>query len=130
MAEVAPEPRQLVTDLGDGAGGIVAQSRDQYRDTTGPVALVHDLCVMDALELTCPLLDRPLDVVLGHRPGLGRIDRGSEPRIVVGVAAGQLRGHRDLAYELGELRASLGVGRSLVVLDLLPLGMAGHDQLG
>ena len=43
-----------------------------------------------------------------------------------GIAACDLGGHGDLTNQLGELRAPLGVGRGLVVLDLLPLTMTGH----
>jgi len=125
-SKVAAESRELVADLGDGAGGIVAQRGDQDRDAARTVTFVRHLDVVDALELARSFLDRALDVLLGHRSGLGRIDRCSEPRVMRGIAPGKLRGHRDLANELGELRSALGVGRGLVVLDLLPFAMAGH----
>src|SRR6202521_3415234 len=129
-SQVAAEPRELVPDLGDGARGIVAQRGNQDRDATRSISLVGDFGVMNSFELSRPFLDRALDVFLGHRPGLGRVYRGSKPGIVRGITAGELRRHRDLTNELRELGAALGVGGRLVMLDLLPLAMAGHTQLG
>jgi hypothetical protein len=84
---------------------------------------------MDALEITGSLFHGALDILLRHRTRFCRVDRRAQPRISGGVAAAQLRGHRDLANELGELRAALGVGGRLVMLDLFPLAVTGHDQL-
>src|SRR6185437_4228146 len=94
------------------------------------VALVSDLGVVNSLELAGSLLDGALDVFLGHRLGFGRVDRRSQPWVVCWIAAADLGGHRYLTNELGELRAALGIRRSLVVLDLLPFTVAGHNQLG
>ena len=47
----------------------------------------------------------------------------------VGVAAADARGDRHLADDLGEQLAALGVGRALLVLDRVPLGMSGHARL-
>src|SRR5258706_14475962 len=128
--QVAAEACELVSDFGDCASGVVTQRRYKNRDATRAVALVRHLDVVDALELTSPFFDCALDVVLRHRAGLRRIDRGSQPRIMGWIATSQLRGHRDFANELGELRDELRVGRSLVMLDLLPFTVAGHYQLG
>src|SRR4026209_19432 len=129
-ADVAAEPRELVPDLGDRPSGIVAQGGDQYRDTTGPVTLVCHLGVVNSFQLPGALLDGALDVVLRHRAGPRRVDRGPESRVVSGIPAAQLCRHRDLTNQLGELRPTLGVGGRLVVLDLLPFTMAGHILLG
>src|SRR5258706_3251752 len=126
--QVAAEACELVSDFGDCASGVVTQRRYKNGDATRAVALVRHVDVVDALELTRPLLDCALDVVLRHRAGLRRIDRGSQPRIVGWIATSQLGGHRDFANELGELRAALRVGRGLGMLDLLPFTMAGPNQ--
>ena len=51
----------------------------------------------------------------------------SRSRIVgVGVAAALARRHADLARDLGEQGAALGVGDALLALDRGPFGMTGH----
>ena len=125
-AEVAAAARELVADLGDRARRVVGERLDHERDAAGSVALVHDLTVLDAFELAGALLDRALDVVLGHRRRPRVLDRSAEARVAVRVTAALLGGDRDLADELREMRAALRVGRGFVVLDLLPLAVAGH----
>src|ERR1700737_5365103 len=128
--EIAAESGELMPDLGDGGGGIVAQRRNEDRDAARSIAFVGDLGVVNSFQLARSLLDRTLDVFLRHRPGLRRVYRGTKSGIVRGIAAGELRRHRDLTNQLRELGAALGIGRRLVVLDLLPFAMAGHTQLG
>src|SRR4029078_2395595 len=53
----------------------------------------------------------------------------AQSRVPGGIAATHLGGHRDLANQLGEERTTLGVGRRLVVLDLLPFTVASHASL-
>jgi hypothetical protein len=72
------------------------------------------------------LVDGALDVVLGHGLGLGRDDRGAQPRIVRRVRHAEPRGHRDFAAELGEQLGALLIGAPLLVHDVLELGMTGH----
>ena len=117
-------------NLGYRTSRIVTQSGYEYRDAARTVAFVSHFRVVDSFELTSAFLDRALDVLLRHRLGLGGVDRRSQSRIVVGVAATELGGHSDLTNELRELRTALGVGRRLVMLDLLPLTMTGHNQIG
>src|SRR5687767_11999191 len=119
-AKIASEPAQAVANVGDGTGRIVGQREYQDRNAARTVALVGNLCIMDSLQIPRALLHRALDVLLRHRLRFRRIDRGAKPRITGGIATAELRGHRDLANELGELRATLRVGRSLVMLDLFP----------
>ena len=106
--------------------GLSVSAKIRIATPPGTVALVCDLAVVDALELARSLLDCALDVLLRHRRGFRRFDRGAKSRITGGIAAAELRGHRDFANQLGEMRAALRVGRGLVMLDLLPFAMAGH----
>src|SRR5207253_11348643 len=121
---------ELLANPVAGASRIVAQRGDQNTGAARSVAFVSDFGVMNALQLALPLLDRPLDVLFGHGCGSRRLNRSAKPRIMVGVAATELGGHRDLTNEFCELRTTLGVGRRLVMLDLLPLTMTGHNQIG
>src|SRR5690606_33116821 len=88
--------------------------------------LVRDLLVVHPLQLARPLLDRALDVVLGHRGVLRGVDRRAESRVTGRIATPLLGGDRDFPNELGEQRTALRIGRGLVVLDLFPLAMTSH----
>src|SRR5205807_6752175 len=125
-AEVAAVALELVADLSHGAGGIVRRHFDENRRAAGTVALVGDFVILDPLELTRPLLDRPVDVVGGHVLGLGRVDRGAQARIASGVTTAPLGGDRDFPDQAGEHRAAFGVGHRLLTLDLFPFTVAGH----
>src|SRR5688572_23575922 len=125
-AEVASKPRELVPHFCDGAIGVVGKREDEDCYAARAVALVGDVDVLDALELASALLDCALDVFLRHRRGPGGFNSSAKPRVARGIAAAKLGGHRDLANELCELRSALGVGRRLVVLDLLPFTVTGH----
>ena len=126
-AEVAAAARKPVPNLGDSPVGIVGHREDQDRDPSRTITLVCNLLVFDTFELARPLLDRPLDVFLRHRCCPRGLDRRSQPRITCGIATAELRGHRDLADELGEMSAALGVSRRLVMLDLLPFAVTSHS---
>jgi hypothetical protein len=125
-AEVAAELRELEPHLGDGARRVVGERLDHEGDAAGTVRFVEHLGVVDALELARALEDGALDVLLGAGLGLRVLDRGPQARVAVRVAAAGLGRHGDLAEELREHGAALLVSGGLVVLDLLPLGVAGH----
>jgi len=91
---------------------------DQDGDAAGRVALVGDLLVGLSGELTRALLDRPLDVLLGHVRLFGHLGRGLEAHVGLGIAAAVLRGDGDLAEDLREELAPLDVRLALLALDL------------
>ena len=70
--------------------------------------------------------DRPLDVVGGHVGRLGVGDDRPQPRVHVGIAAAGPGRDGQFLDEAREDLAALGVGGALLVLDRVPLGMAGH----
>src|SRR5207237_10410556 len=74
-AEVAAESGELVPNFGHRSRRIVAQRRDQNRHPTRTVAFVSDFGVVHALEIARSFLDGALDVLLGHRLLLRRVDR-------------------------------------------------------
>ena len=118
-----------MADVGHGPGRIVGHRLDDQRDAGWSVALVRDLLDVLAGELSGSLLDRAIDVLLRQRLGLARLDRHAQSRVPRRIAATHLGGHRDLTNQLGEERTTLGVGRRLVVLDLLPFTVASHTSL-
>src|SRR5687768_7737189 len=99
-------------------------------DAARAKSFVRDLGVADTLELPGPLLDRALDIVLGHRRRACRLDCGAQPRIPVRIAAAGPGRDRDLTDELGKQRPPLCVGGRFVVLDLLPLAVTSHGRPG
>ena len=72
---------------------------DDDADAAGAEALVAHFLVIGAAGLLA-LLDRPLDIVLGHVLGAGGDDGGPEPRVHGRVRHAHLRRGRDLAGEL------------------------------
>ena len=108
---------------------ILVVGQHLYHDGDAPraVALVHNLLVRQAFELTRAPLDRPLDVVGRHIFRFGRQNRRPQTRVSVRIAAGFLCCNRDFLDEARKYLAALGVGRALLVLDRRPLRMPGHD---
>src|SRR6185312_2419761 len=103
---------------------------NQNGDAAWSVSLVLDFGVLHALEIAGSFLDCALDVFLWHRRGFCGIDGGPQPRVSVRITTADLGRHGDLSNQFGELRAALCIGSRFVMLDLFPLAMAGHDQLG
>src|SRR5690606_31805767 len=91
-----------------------------------PVALVPDLLVDGAFDRPDPALDGALDVVVGHRGGLGLLDGGGECRVEVGITAAFAGGDLDPLRQLGEQLAAGRVLAALAVFDVCPFGMSGH----
>src|SRR5258708_39496527 len=115
-----------MTDLGDGARTVVGQAVDDHRCAVDAVALVAHLFVIHAFLCAGAALRRALDRVLGHVVVHRLVDGEPKPWIGPDVAAGELRGDRDLADQATEDLAALGVGRRLAVLDVCPLAVPGH----
>jgi hypothetical protein len=114
---------QHLAELGRGAHLVVGHDLDQDGDATRTIGLVGDLLVGDAGELTGTLLDRALDVVGRHVESLGRADGGTQARVPVRIAAAIPGRDGDFLDDPRESRAPLGIGRALLVLDGMPLGM-------
>src|SRR5207249_11640455 len=112
----------------DGAVAVVGGALHQDGHSAGAVALEGDVLVGHAFQLAGPLLDGALDVVGGHVHGLGLLDRGAQAGVRVGVTTAEAGGDRQLADDLGEDLAPLGIEGALLVLDGSPLGMSGHRK--
>ena len=110
-------------DLGRGPVAVVGLGLDEDRHAARAVALVDDLLELLGLAAAGRLVDRPLDVVGGHVDRARLLDREAQPVVGVGVAATLPGRHADLAGDLGEQGAALGVGDALRALDRGPLGM-------
>src|SRR4029079_19019817 len=128
FTEVPAVLGQQVAHLADGAVLVVGERLAHDRDAAGAVGLVGDFVVGDARQLAGAALDRPLDVVGRHVDRLGLGDDRAQPGIVCRVAAAVSRGDRQFLDDAREHLAALGIGRALLVLDGVPLGMAGHGK--
>ena len=113
-----------VAQLADRAVLVVGQRFDDERRAAGAVRLVGDLFVDDAGQFAGAALDRLLDVVGGHVHFLGRRDDRAQARVHARVAAAAAGRDRQFLDQARENLAALGVGRALLVLDRVPLGMA------
>ena len=129
-AQAAPVLRQGVPDVGHGAVRVVGQTLDEEGHPARAVAFVRRFDVVDALELAGALLDRPLDVLLRHRVLLRRIHGESQAGVEFDATPALLRGHGDLADQLGKERSALGVIDALLALDLRPFVVASHMSSG
>ena len=112
-------------DVGRGAVAVVGQRFDDDRDSAGAEAFVADLLVIGGVAAR-RLVDRPLDIVLGHRLGARGDHRGTKTRIRIGVGQAHFRRDGDLAAQLGEEGGALLILRALPVHDVLVFGMPGH----
>ena len=110
-------------DLGRGPVAVVGLRLDEDRDAARAVALVDDLLELLGLAAAGRLVDRPLDVVGRHVDRARLLDGEPEPVVRVGVAAALARRDADLARDLREEGAALGVVDALLALDRGPLGM-------
>ncbi len=124
--ELAAGLREDRPHLGGGPVAVVGRGLDEERDAARAVALVDDLLELLRLAAAGRLLDRPLDVVGGHVDRARLLDRQPKPVVRVRVAAALACCDADLAGDLREERAALGVVGALLALDRGPLGMPGH----
>jgi len=121
---------EIVTDLRRGALAVVGQRLNDHGHTAGAVALVSNSLVVVGVARAERLVDGALDVVVGHIGCLRLGDDGRETGVVIRIArAALLDGDDDLLGDLGEGGAALGVSRALRLLDIVPLGMSGHDVI-
>src|SRR6266853_2715066 len=121
---------ERVAHVGDRSNAIVGEAVDDHRGAVDTIAFIAYFVVVDAFELAGAALGGAIDGVLRHVVGRRLVHRESQPRVGRDIAAAELGRDRDLADEAGEDLAALGVGRSLLVLDVRPLAVAGHDGNG
>src|SRR5260221_3289595 len=114
-------------DLGKGSIPIVGQRLHVEGDPAGPISFVGDLLIAHTGKLAGSLFDRLLDVVFRHVGGPRRQDDRPQARVPFGIATANPGGDGDLFDPLGEKPPALGVGRTLLVLDRVPLRMSRHE---
>ena len=114
-----------------GTVAVIGHGLHNHGHAAGAVTLVGDGLVIVAGAGAAGLLQHPLDVVVGHIGGLGLGDDRGQPGVVgrVGDAAPLLHRHNDLLGDFGEGRSPLGVLGALGFLNVMPLGMSGHENL-
>src|SRR4051794_5907042 len=114
-------------DVRGRAVAVVGERFDQDRRSAGPVALEVDL--LDRVGVGAragAAVDRPLDVLLGHRGVLRLLHGGRQGRIAVDVPPAVAGGDDDRPGQLREQLAPFCVGRALLVFDRGPLRMTRH----
>src|SRR5205823_9700195 len=119
-----------VAHLGNGAIAVIGDRLDQDGDPARTIALVGDLvqllCLLAAAGGT---LNGALNVFLGHIQRPRALDGEPQAEIGVRVATTFAGGDGDLARQLGEHLAALGVVNALLTLDLSPFAVAGHSVI-
>jgi hypothetical protein len=125
-AEGAAAARQHRPHLADGPVPVVGHRLDHQGGAARAVPLVPDLVVVVGAALAGRLGDGPLDVLLRHARRARPVDRQPQPEVVLGVGQAGAGSDGDLARQLGEQLAALGVGRALLALDRRPFGVTGH----
>ena len=99
---------------------------DQDRDATRGIAFVGHFIERHPFQLAGTLLDRPIDLVVGHVVGSCLLHRGTQPRIPGRIAATEPSRDGHFPQQPGEYLAALGVERRLLALDGAPFAMTGH----
>jgi hypothetical protein len=127
-AEVAAVLAERRAHIRRGAVAVVGQRLDDDRDAAGAIALIAHFLVILRVALRC-LVDRALDIVLGHGLCLGGVDREAQARVHVRIGHPHLRRDGDFAAELGKHGRALLVLRALAVHDVLEFAMACHGLL-
>src|SRR6266567_5154520 len=108
---------------------VVRRDFEHQGHATGAVPLINGFFEGRAGELAGALLEGALDVVGRHVLGLRSQDRGAQPRIRVGITAGNAGRNRNFLDELGEDLPPPGVKRSLLVFDGRPFRMTRHRRI-
>ena len=111
---------------GGGAVAIVGQRLHDDRAAAGAIALIAHFLVIFIVARRC-LVDRALNIVLGHGLRLGRIHRKAQTRVHVHIGRAHLGRDRDFTAELGKQIGAFFVLRTLAVHDILEFGMACHE---
>src|SRR6476660_9513697 len=115
-----------MADLRKSAILVIGHHLNVDGDTPRPISLVSNLFVLLARELSRPLLYCSLDVVAGHVGSTRRLDGCPEPGVACWISPADSCRYRYLFDDLGKNLAALGVESAFRVLDIAPLGMAGH----
>ena len=121
LGHVAAVLREHVANFADDPVAIAGDHLHEHTHSAGAVALEHHFIERFTLELPGAALDGAFDIVVGHVLALGREDGCAQARIGVRVGAADAGGNGQLANNLGENFAALGVSRGLLMLDCGPL---------
>src|SRR5262249_41896643 len=78
-------------------------------------------------EFARAFFDGAIDVIDGHIHRAGLHQDGAQARVETWIAATVLGGYGHLLAEFGKEFAAFGVDGALVMLDLRPSGMSGHN---
>ena len=111
--------------LARGTVAVIGHGLNDDGDALRTVAFIGDFFIVLGIAGAERLVDRALDIVIGH---VGRFRLGDHSRelgIAARIAAAALLDRNDhLACDLGKGLCALGVGRTLGLLYVVPLGMS------
>ena len=126
-AKIAAIFAECRAHIGCGAVAVVGQCLNDDRNAAGAIAFIAHFIIAFRVAARC-LIDCALDIILGHRLCLGRIDRKAKARVHVGIGHAHFRRHGNFARQLRKLRRTLLVLRALTMLDILEFAMACHGS--
>ena len=120
----------MMADVARGAVAVVGHGLDDDGNAARAVAFVGDGLVAVALTGGSRLFEHTLDVVVRHVGRLGLGDDGREAGVIRGVgdAAALLDGYDHFLGDLRKGSRALCVLRALGFLNVMPLGMSGHEE--
>ena len=101
-----------------------SQNFDNDCNAAGAVTLVSAAFVVNGAEFACRLFDGAGDVVVWHVIRFGFCDNVAELIVVYGIRAAFFDRDCDLATDLREDLAALGIGFFFLILNVRPLGMS------
>ena len=112
--------------LGHGAIAVISHHFHQHRDTTGRVTFIGQLLHVIGFVGAGAASNGAIDGVAGHIGAQRLVHRRAQPRVILWQGAALLGGDDQLANELGEHLAALGILGRLAVLDIGPFTVTGH----
>src|SRR5437867_3098589 len=115
-----------MTDLRNGTITIVGHRLNQKCHTARAITFVSNLFVVNTFFFTRSASNRTINRVVGHVATLGIEDGLAQSCIAFWIAATRTRGDSDFFNKLREKFAALGIERTLLVLNTMPLRMSGH----
>src|SRR5215813_11869727 len=111
-------------DFGNGPVSVVGHRFDQKSDSTWAISFIGHFFVMHTFFFPRTTADRPFDGVVRHVAGLGVKNRLSQASISIRVSTTGSSSYGYFFDELCEELTALGIERTLLVFDTMPLGVS------
>src|SRR5689334_18682733 len=108
-------------DLGNGPISVVSHGFDQKSDSTWAISFIGHFFVMHTFFFTRATADRPFDRVVGHIAGFRIKKCFSQASVAIRISTPGPSSYGYFLDELCEELTSLGIERTLLVFDTMPL---------